>query len=76
MLKAWVIRIRSCQFEPEIWMMKDGKTSVNLWGQSPTVERLKIFTDLDPDKCMETALQYAENYDAYVNNAALCGIPH
>jgi hypothetical protein len=57
-------------------MMKDGKTSVNLWGQSPTVERLKIFTDLDPDKCMETALQYAENYDAYVNNAALCGIPH
>lgn len=75
-MNYWIDCVKDCGFFPEIYFTKDGMFSVVLHGMTPTMERIRFFNDVDPDKCMADALTYALNYDAYVTNAAICSNRH
>jgi hypothetical protein len=76
MMNAWIQKVKDAGFMPDIFFSQDGEAMIVLQGMTPTMEKLKVFRDIDPDRCMETALQYAENYDAFITNSAICGHRH
>jgi hypothetical protein len=76
MMNAWIQQVKDAGFNPDIFFSHDGDAMIVLQGLTPTTEKIKLFRDIDPDRCMATALQYALNYDAYVTNAALCSVRH
>jgi hypothetical protein len=76
MMNEWIQAVKDAGFMPDIFFSNDGEAMIVLQGMTPTMEKIKLFRDVDPDRCMETALRYAQNYDAYITNAALCSTRH
>lgn len=79
MVQEWIDRIKTCNFYPEIFTLKDGSCMVALWGEKgmkPPMPVLTTFAGVEIDTVMNDTLAFALNYDAYVTNATACTSNH
>ncbi len=73
-MNEWFEKIKATGFEADIFFTKDGNKTIILQKKSRGSLHVKNFFDIDADRCLDSALQYAQNYDAYVETMAACHV--
>jgi len=75
MLNDWLEAIHNCGFSADVMFTKDGDRFVALHWKNGH-RNVKVFREIDADACLDSALKWAEMYDAYVNTPSGCGVVH
>jgi len=70
-MNEWLEKIHNCGFSADVMFTKDGDKMIVLHWKT-TSRQLKIFRDADADYCLDSALRFAETYDAFINTSAEC----
>lgn len=77
MLNEWLEKVKNCGFDADIMFTQDGdRTIVLQWTTKKGFHEMKVFRGIDADDVLTAALQFVENYDAFINTAAGCGVKH
>lgn len=71
-MNDWIDQIIACGFGYDLFFTVDGDKTIVLHWREGGFSKLKVFREIDADQCLADALQFAQNFDAYVNTAAPC----
>ena len=70
-MTEWLDKIHSCGFSADVMFTKDGDRFVALHWKNGH-RNVKVFREIDADACLDSALQFAQNYEAYVLTSPEC----
>lgn len=75
-MNDWLETIKNCGFESDIFFTQDGGKTIVLHWEKDGFKKRKLFTHVDADACLAEVLQFALNFDAFINTAPGCTVQH